>query len=103
MTAAPGGRPVTDAFQDGEVFVREATLPADGCQGVTHQHPVFRLERHRQDLAHLGLGAAAMLLGLRPQGAVHVLRHVADRRDRHDAPSPSIGLWLGLTLHSTAG
>lgn len=81
-----GRRPVTDTFQDGSLR-REVNLPADGSQGVAQPRTPLWFDRRCQDLAHLGLGAAAMLLGPHPQDAVHVSRHVADRQDCPDAPS----------------
>src|SRR5690606_24975566 len=98
-----GGRHATDAFQDGDVLVREANLPADGGQGVTHPYPVLRLDRRRQDLAHLGLRTAAVLRRPHPQGPVHVFRHASDRQDCHDKTPPFYTFpRLALSIPSTS-
>jgi hypothetical protein len=56
------------------VFVRKSDFSAQGGECVAEANALCRLHGLFQDIAYLGLGAAAVLGGTHAQGAVHLIR-----------------------------
>jgi hypothetical protein len=73
-----------------DVLVHEPDLAAQGGKCVAEANALCRLHGPFQDIADLGLGAAAMLGGEHPQSTMHLIGHIPDGDRGHDGRQPGV-------------
>ncbi len=83
-----GGGLAANLLEDGKLLITELGPPAHVGQQRAQLHPPLRVDGGLQNLAHLGLHAAAVSGGPPAQRPVHLFGKVAHCQHRHLRPHP---------------